>query len=161
MAPLNPSTLEDDAITVEIPAPVFSPEPPAREQPQEILSFEMQAADEDLSFEMPKPDERRIRHREIIRVHARICANGEPPLEAHTVDLSSHGVAITATRPLNVGQECVVELGVSMPEIAKPPVLRACVRYCAQLTQDQFRIGMKFTAVSIEAAELIVAVLEL
>jgi hypothetical protein len=39
--------------------------------------------------------------------------------------------------------------------------LRASVCYCAQLGEEEFRIGMKFTAVSIEAAELIVAVLGL
>lgn len=161
-SPAHPfeATIDDDAITVEVPAPVFPRDPPP--QQHEIVSFELQPADEDLSFELPRPDERRVKRREVIRVQARITyAADEPPLDAHTIDLSAHGVAITANRPLNVGHECVVELGVSVPEIATPPTLRACVRYCAQLSEKQFRIGMKFTAVSIEAAELIVAVLEL
>jgi hypothetical protein len=141
---------DDDAVTVEIPAPVFEPDPPS----QEVLSLE------DFSLELPLA-ERRDQPREVMRVEARIRVDGEPPLEASTIDLSSHGVAITATRPLNVGCECIVELGVSVPEIATPPTLRASVRYCARLREDRFRIGMKFTAVSIEAAELIVAVLGL
>jgi hypothetical protein len=156
---------DDDAITVEIPAPVFEPDPPT----QEILALELSSqeigtvevrGDEDLSVELPLA-ERRGNAREVLRVEARIRIDGEPPLEANTIDLSSHGVAITATRPLNVGCECIVELGVSASEIATPPALRASVRYCARLREDRFRIGMKFTAVSIEAAELIVAVLGL
>lgn len=156
---------DDDAITVEIPAPVFEPDPPT----QEILALELSSPDlasielqgeEDLSIELPL-SERRGNHREVLRVEARIRIDGEPPLEANTIDLSSHGVAITATRPLNVGCECSVELGISASEIATPPALRASVRYCARLREDRFRIGMKFTAVSIEAAELIVAVLGL
>ena len=113
-------------------------------------------------FEPPRADsDRRVRPRGAMRVQARICLDGEPPLDVHTVDLSPHGLAITATRPLNVDQECRIELGISAPEIAPPPALRASVRYCARLRDDQFRIGMKFTAVSVEAAELIVMVLEL
>ncbi|HVY80319.1 MAG TPA: hypothetical protein VG994_05000 [Steroidobacteraceae bacterium] len=54
-----------------------------------------------------------------------------------------------------------MELGISVPELAPPPPLRASVRYCARLREDQYRIGMKFTAVSVEAAELLVAVLGL
>ena len=45
--------------------------------------------------------------------------------------------------------------------LAAPPSLRASVRYCAQLGEGRFRIGMKFTAVSIEAAELLVEALAL
>jgi hypothetical protein len=114
------------------------------------------------SFELPAPDEdRRVRQRGVLRVQARICLDGEPPLDVHTIDLSAHGLAITAERPLNVGRECSVELGISAEEIARPPALRASVRYCARLQDDQFRIGMKFTSMSVEAAELIVAVLGL
>jgi hypothetical protein len=68
-------------------------------------------------------------------------------------------VSVSLPRPLNVGQECVVELGVSVPEIANSPVLRAAVRYCSRMREGEYRIGMQFTWVSIEAAELIVAVL--
>jgi hypothetical protein len=123
------------------------------------FSFEL-SVPEDSTFELALRD-RREKRREAIRVRARVSPDGVPPLEVDAVDLSSHGLAITSTRPLNVDQECNVELGISMPEIASPPALRASVRYCARLREDQFRIGMKFTAVSVEAAELIVAVLEL
>lgn len=84
---------------------------------------------------------------------------GAAELDVQTVDLSHHGVSITSPLQLNVGQECLVELGVSVPNIARPPELRAGVRYCRRLREGEFRIGMQFTSVSIEAAELIVAVL--
>ncbi len=133
----------------------------------ECFSFEMPPTN-CLSFEWASPDtistlspERRERHRRIIRAQARICVDGLESLDAHAIDLSPHGLAVTSTRPLNVDQECTVELGISTPEIARSPALRASVRYCARLRDDQFRIGMKFIAVSIEAAELLVAVLEL
>jgi hypothetical protein len=71
-----------------------------------------------------------------------------------------HGVAITSTRPLNVNQECDVELAVGLPSHLRPPALRAMVRYCARLRDNEFRIGMKFMDLSIEAAESIVAALE-
>jgi hypothetical protein len=125
---------------------------------------------EDVTLELPAPNfgalesessDRRVKSRSVLRVQARICVDGDEPLDAHTIDLSCTGLAITSTRPLNVDQECTVELGVSVPEIAQPPALRASVRYCAQLRDDQFRIGLKFTAMSVEAAELIVAVLDL
>lgn len=103
--------------------------------------------------------DRRLSPRKVMQVLARVRVEGDTPLEALTADLSHHGVSITAPRRLNVGQECLVELGVSVPEIASPPVLRAEVCYCTRLREGVFRIGMKFTSVSIEAAELIVAVL--
>jgi hypothetical protein len=106
------------------------------------------------------PAERRVRERSSLRVQARIVVDGEA-IEADTADLSPHGVAVTTTRQLNIDQECNIELGVSVAALAVPPSLRASVRYCAQLAEGRFRIGMKFTAVSIEAAELIVNALEL
>jgi hypothetical protein len=138
----------------------------------ESVSFELPSSPtpEPFSFELSRPAdsadelalrERRQKRREVLQVRARVSPDGEAPLEVHTVDLSSHGVAITSTRALNVDRECNVELGFDVPEIACPPALRASVRYCARLREDQFRIGLKFTAVSVEAAELIVAVLDL
>ena len=129
------------------------------------FSFDLPAPDS-FSFDAPVPfehleSERRERRREVLQVQARICVEGDSQLDVHTVDLSSHGLAITSKRPLNVNQECRVELGISAPELASPPALRASVRYCARLREDQFRIGMKFSAVSIEAAELLVAALGL
>jgi len=142
---------------------------PAESEP---LSFELPtpAARDRHSFDFSLPEdsasdkaarERRAAPREVIRVQARVSPEGEPPLDVHTVDLSAHGLAITSTRPLNVDQECNVDLGISAPELARSPALRASVRYCARLREDQFRIGLKFTAVSVEAAELLVAVLNL
>ena len=163
-APRGPSAA-DEGVTVEMPAPSFAEPPPAAT----AVSFEM-SSDELYLTERQVLDqltsqlsglERRDKDRAILRVEARIGVEGEPALEAHTIDLSSHGVAITSKKALNVGRECVVELGVSAPEIANPPALRASVCYCAPLGEAEFRIGMKFTAVSIEAAELIVAVLGL
>jgi hypothetical protein len=127
-------------------------------------ALSIECAEYDFQFSPPPPDpspaDRRTRARSILRVQARILVDGEA-VEADTVDLSPHGVAVTSTRPLNIDQECSVELGISVASLATPPPLRASVRYCAQLGEDRFRIGMKFTAVSIEAAELIVNALEL
>jgi PilZ domain len=103
--------------------------------------------------------DRRQSPRKVMQVQARVLLEADAPLQAQTVDLSHHGVSVTSPRQLNVGQECTVELGVSVPEIASPPVLRAGVCYCSRMREGEFRIGMKFTEVSIEAAELIVAVL--
>jgi len=160
------SPAENDPFTFEVTPPgpfaFAAPSPDA-------FSFEAPSM-ETFSFEAPSMDsfscdltssERREKAREHIRVQARICVDGESPLDVHTVDLSAHGLAVTSTRPLNVDQECNVELGITMPEIARPPALRASIRYCARLREDQFRIGMRFTTVSVEAAELIVAVLGL
>lgn len=103
--------------------------------------------------------DRRLSPRKVMQVQARVRVEEAAPLDVQTVDLSHHGVSITSSRQLNVGQECIVELGVSVPEIANPPVLRAAVCYCSRMREGEFRIGLQFTAVSIEAAELIVAVL--
>jgi len=124
------------------------------------FSFELTPPEQPLSFELTQFD-RREKSRQVIRVQVRISPEGDEPLDAHTADLSAHGLAITSARPLNVEQECNVELGISVPELARPPSLHASVRYCARLRDGQFRIGMKFTTVSIEAAELIVAALGL
>jgi hypothetical protein len=150
------STAESEPFTFEVPPPgPYSFEAPS----METFSFEAPSMDS-FSFERA-PSERREKAREVIRVQARLRIDGDPPLDVHTVDLSAHGLAVTSTRPLNVGLECNVELGISVPEIARPPELRASIRYCARLRDDQFRIGMRFTTVSVEAAELIVAVLGL
>jgi len=103
------------------------------------------------------PAERRDAQRKSLRVQARICPDAESELEAHTIDLSHHGVSITAAQPLNEGVQCSVELGTR--GLAEPPALRAEVVYCVPLSNGQFRIGMRFVAVSVEAAELILAVL--
>jgi c-di-GMP-binding flagellar brake protein YcgR len=94
-----------------------------------------------------------------MRARARISIEGETPLETDTIDLSHGGLSITSRQPLNMGQECNIELGISVPELAAPPVLRAAVRYCVRLREGEYRIGLKFVFVSIEAAELIVAAL--
>ena len=103
--------------------------------------------------------DRRQSPRKVIQVQARVRLEGDTLLDAQTVDLSHHGVSINLPHQLNEGQECIIELGISVPEIASPPALRASVRYCSRLREGGFRIGLKFTTVSIEAAELIVAVL--
>lgn len=123
-------------------------------------SFELTAPEQLVSFELTQID-RREKPRHVIRVQARIRPDGNEPLDAHTVDLSAHGLSITSAHPLNLEQECDVELGISVPAPARPPELRASVRYCARLRDGEYRIGMKFTTVSIEAAELIVAALGL
>jgi hypothetical protein len=108
----------------------------------------------------PPATDRRVRDRLSLRVQARIIV-GSQAVEVDTVDLSPHGVAVTCPHQLSIDQECNVELGITVASLAAPPMLRASVRYCAQLAEGRFRIGMKFTAVSIEAAELIVNALEL
>jgi c-di-GMP-binding flagellar brake protein YcgR len=138
-----------EALSCEAPAPG-----------EEDFTIELRRPDELLSFELTQVD-RREKPRHAIRVQVRISPEGDAPLEAHTADLSAHGLAITSGRPLNVEQECSVELGISAAEMASPASLRASVRYCARLRDDEFRIGMKFTAVSIEAAEAIVVALGL
>src|ERR1035438_9499219 len=103
--------------------------------------------------------DRRIDPRKVLQVQARVSVDGEAPLDAKTADLSHRGVSITSPQQLSVGQECIIELGISVPDIAKPPALRAAVRYCTRLRSGQFRIGMHFTSVSVEAAELLAAAL--
>jgi c-di-GMP-binding flagellar brake protein YcgR len=143
------SPADAGALSVELPAPG-----------EDDFTIELRRPDELLSFELTQVD-RREKARHAIRVQVRISPDGDAPLEAHTADLSAHGLAITSSRPLNVEQECRVELGLSAPQTAPPASLRASVRYCAHLRDDEFRIGMKFTDVSIEAAEAIVAALGL
>jgi hypothetical protein len=111
-------------------------------------------------FQYVPPAERRSRARSSLRVGGRILIDGEA-IEVDTLDLSPHGVAVTSPRQLNLDQECNVELGINAASLAAPPALRASVRYCARLGEGRFRIGMKFTSVSIEAAELIVSALDL
>jgi PilZ domain-containing protein len=111
-------------------------------------------------FQYSPPEERRVRDRAVLRVQARILVDNEA-IEADTVDLSPHGIAVSSARALNIDQECTIELGVSVAALAAPPMLRGSVRYCAQLAEGRFRVGMKFTTVSIEAAELLVEALEL
>jgi hypothetical protein len=141
----------------------FQYSPPAARAPDEHLPDDQRSNDrqsEDQHATDRHPENRRIRDRSILRVQARILVDSEA-IEADTIDLSPHGIAVTATRPLNIDQECSVELGISVASLTTPPMLRASVRYCAQLTEGRFRIGMKFTTVSIEAAELLVEALEL
>lgn len=128
------------------------------------FAFELVPVPQDTPVQSPislnlTQHDRREKPRQMLRVQARIKPDGDTPLDAHTADLSLHGVAITSTRPLNVNQECDVELAVGLPSHLRPPALRAMVRYCARL-RDEFRIGMKFMDLSIEAAESIVAALE-
>jgi hypothetical protein len=111
-------------------------------------------------FQYSPPEDRRVRDRTVLRVQARILVDSEA-IDADTIDLSPHGIAVTSSRPLNIDQECTIELGISVASLAAPPMLRGSVRYCAQLAEGRFRIGMKFTTVSIEAAELLVEALEL
>jgi hypothetical protein len=105
------------------------------------------------------PHERRATSRKAIRVRARITLEGEVLFLADTVDLSQGGLSITSKQPLNLEQKCNVELGTDVPGIAKPPVLQAAVVYCARLREDEYRIGLRFTFVSVEAEALIIAVL--
>jgi len=103
--------------------------------------------------------DRRSNSRKVIRVRARITVEAGDPLDVETIDLSHGGVGVTSKRPLNLEQKCGVELGAGALEMATSPVLHARVCYCARLGNGDYRLGLKFTFVSIEAAELIVAAL--
>jgi len=105
------------------------------------------------------PHERRANSRKALRVRARITLEGEVLFLADTVDLSQGGLSITSKQPLNLEQNCNVELATDVPGIAKPPVLQAEVVYCARMREDEYRIGLRFTFVSVEAEALITAVL--
>lgn len=105
------------------------------------------------------PRERRADSRKAIRVRARITLEGEILFLADTIDLSHGGLSITSKQPLNLEQQCNVELATGVPGIAKPPVLQATVVYCARLREGEYRIGLRFTFVSVEAEALIAAVL--
>jgi hypothetical protein len=105
------------------------------------------------------PPERRANSRKAIRVCARITLEGEILFRADTIDLSLGGLSITSKQPLNLEQKCNVELATGVPGIAKPPVLQAAVVYCARVGDGEYRIGMRFTFVSVEAEALIVAAL--
>ena len=105
------------------------------------------------------PRERRVNSRKVIRVRARITLEGEILFLADTIDLSHGGLSITSKQPLNLEQQCNVELAAGVPGIAKPPVLQASVVYCARLQEGEYRIGLRFTFVSVEAEALITAVL--
>ena len=105
------------------------------------------------------PRERRASSRKAIRVRARITLEEEVLFLADTIDLSQGGLSITSKQPLNLEQKCNVELTTGVPEIAKPPVLQAEVVYCARLREGEYRIGLRFTFVSVESEALITAVL--
>jgi len=105
------------------------------------------------------PSERRASSRKAIRVRARITLEGEVLFLADTIDLSRGGLSITSKQPLNLEQQCNVELATDVPGIAKPPVLQAVVVWCARLREGEYRIGLRFTFVSVEAEALIIAVL--
>jgi c-di-GMP-binding flagellar brake protein YcgR len=105
------------------------------------------------------PRERRTELRKAIRVRARITLEEQILFLADTIDLSRGGLSITSKQALNLQQKCNVELATSVPEIAKPPVLQAEVVYCARWREDEYRIGLRFTFVSVEAEALINAVL--
>jgi hypothetical protein len=105
------------------------------------------------------PRERRAESRKAIRVHARITLEGEILFRADTIDLSHSGLSIKSKQPLNLEQTCNVELATGVPGIAKPPVLQAEVVYCARLGEGEYRIGLRFTFVSVEAEALIIAAL--
>lgn len=105
------------------------------------------------------PRERRANSRKAIRVRARITLEGDILFLANTIDLSQGGLSVTSKQPLNLEQNCNVELAAGVPGVAKPPVLQAEVVYCARLREDEYRIGLRFTFVSIEAEALINAVL--
>lgn len=104
-------------------------------------------------------NDRRSSSRKVIRVRARITVEGDEALDVETIDLSHGGVGVTSKRPLNLEQKCGVELGAGALELTTPPVLQARVCYCARMSEGEYRLGLKFTFVSIEAAELIVAAL--
>lgn len=161
--PSSGETTTTQLLAVDVTqADAFSLELSAPEVEQVLARRQRRGSVESSSADVPQHSmDRRHQPREVIRALARICIEGDPPLDTHAVDLSAHGLAVTSNRPLNVGLECRIELGISAPELARPPELRASIRYCARLREDQYRIGMKFTRVSVEAAELIVAVLGL
>lgn len=103
--------------------------------------------------------ERRAAPRKAISVRARVVVEGAAALDVDTIDLSHGGVCITSRQPLNLELSCIIEIAIGVPELGSPPLLRAAVCYCARLKSGKYRIGLKFTHVSIEAAELIVAAL--
>jgi c-di-GMP-binding flagellar brake protein YcgR len=103
--------------------------------------------------------ERRAKARKTIRARTWLHVGRGNPLEASTVDLSYGGLCVTSNQPLSPGQECQVELDVHVPSDAPRRVLPSRVCHCAALRTGEYRIGLRFTSLAMEDAQLILAML--
>ena len=111
------------------------------------------------------PD-RRASLRRSISVPARVSLVGGSPLDALTIDLSSDSANLVSTWQLNLGQDCLVEIGIGRPELLRPLTVRATVCYCVgtgparyQRGALRFRTGLQFTGLSAGDRQTIAAIL--
>lgn len=87
--------------------------------------------------------ERRTSLRHSVRLQADVTLPGDLTMVAHTLDMSTGGIALDVPYMLKFGQQCLIELDLSA--IGGPPwlQLRAEVRHCRQINEGRFLAGVQ------------------
>lgn len=99
--------------------------------------------------------ERRTDHRRPLRTPVTIVAPGKGAREGKTLDLSLSGLSVVVREPLAAHDQCALRFFLSVAGKRCPVEARATVVYCVCSGVDGFRLGLRFGAVSNEAAALI------
>lgn len=103
-------------------------------------------------------DERRGHIRRAFLILADVQIPGNPPLKAHTVNLSSGGLGLLSPVAVVIDQEVVVNIPFDVCGEQRSVVITGRVCYCTKQTDQHFRIGLQFVRQDADTAAFIAAV---
>lgn len=99
--------------------------------------------------------ERRVERRRPLRAPVTIAVAGKGMHEGKTLDLSLSGLSVLVREPLAANDQCALRFMVPVGTKRCQVEARATVMYCVCSGMDGFRVGIRFGAVSNDAASLI------
>jgi len=101
-----------------------------------------------------KPN-RRVGQRQHLRLKADVTLPGDLTIVGHTLDISSGGLSLEVTYPLELGQRCEIELDLSKMGGPRWVQVLGEVRHCSQSDEHRFRIGLQFVEVADRIKEVL------
>jgi hypothetical protein len=101
--------------------------------------------------------EQRRAARKILRLTAQILLPSGSLLEGQTADISREGIGFFSPHPIAVGQDCTLSIDVSACGSSAELNLIGRVCHCSKVSEDHYRIGMKFVRMDEKTAAVLCA----
>lgn len=95
-------------------------------------------------------NEQRTATRKIVKVKARLVIDGQAPVVARTVDVSSAGMCIQVAEPCRTGVSCQISFDLFYDGKSTPISARSKIAYCI-LSGNEFKVGLVFQNLDLSA----------
>lgn len=85
-----------------------------------------------------------------MKVKAKLAIDGQPPVPARTIDISSAGMSVTVAEPCKAGLMSSISFDLFFDGKVTPILIRAKIAYCI-LGGNEFKVGLTFQNLDLSA----------